>query len=310
MSGAKSLLVESERRTVEAPDLGLPRSGKAKGWSIDLGRGRTILTILPVLVMIVAFVLYPLLKLTIDAFTQGDGLGNFTAVLGSGAARKAFWTTLWSSAVVTVISVLLGSMLAWFAHATTSKIARALVLLAVLIPFCMGVVIKNYIFAIIFARTGVVNSVLLGLGLIDDPLKLMYTPFAVIVGMVYAMLPYATLSLLAGFATIDLNLINAAKSMGASHARAVLGVVVPLGKPAIVASMTIVFAISVGFYITPVVLGGTQTPFVASLIGDDLFDVFNYPRAAATGVLLLVVATTVLLGGLKLVGGKAMKAVL
>ncbi len=302
----KSSQVEADRRG-SAAEAAPPA---VRGWSVELGRIKTILIILPVLVMIAVFVLYPLAKLVIDAFTLGDGIGNFTAVLGSGAARKAFWTTLWSSALVTIIAVLLGAMLAWFVHATASRTVRAVVLLSVLIPFCMGVVIKNYIFAVIFARTGVVNSVLLGLGIVDEPLKIMYSPAAVIIGMVYAMLPYATLSLLAGFATIDLNLINAAKSMGASHARSVLGVVIPLGRPAIVASMTIVFAISVGFYVTPVVLGGTQTPFVASLIGEDLFDIFNYPRAAATGVLLLAVALVVLLGGLRLVGGKALRAVL
>lgn len=284
--------------------------GPRRPWSIDLGRGRSLLILSPLLIVVAVFVVYPMAKLAIDSFTQGDGIGNYAQVLGSGATRKAFATTLWSSALVTLISVVLGGVLAWCIRATTSTLRRNIMLLAVLIPFCMGVVIKNYIFAVIFARTGVLNNVLLALGIIDEPAKIMYTPFAVVVGMVYAMLPYATLSMLAAFATIDLQLISAAKSMGASHARAVLGVVVPLGTPGLLASATIVFAISVGFYITPIVLGGTQTPFVASLIGDDLFELFNYPRAAATGVLLLLVALVVLLGGLKLVGGRALKAVL
>ncbi|WP_053382392.1 ABC transporter permease [Leucobacter celer] len=284
--------------------------GPRRPWSIDLGRGRSLLILSPLLIVVAVFVVYPMAKLAIDSFTQGDGIGNYAQVLGSGATRKAFATTLWSSALVTLISVVLGGVLAWCIRATTSTLRRNIMLLAVLIPFCMGVVIKNYIFAVIFARTGVLNNVLLALGIIDEPAKIMYTPFAVVVGMVYAMLPYATLSMLAAFATIDLQLISAAKSMGASHARAVLGVVVPLGTAGLLASATIVFAISVGFYITPIVLGGTQTPFVASLIGDDLFELFNYPRAAATGVLLLLVALVVLLGGLKLVGGRALKAVL
>ncbi|CAG7612193.1 hypothetical protein LEUCIP111803_01544 [Leucobacter soli] len=291
-------------------DAARPARRPGRAWSIDLGRGRSLLILSPLLVVVAVFVIYPMVKLVIDSLTQGDGIGNYAAVLGSGASRKAFATTLWSSALVTVVSVLLGSMLAWCIRATPSKLRRNIMLLAVLIPFCMGVVIKNYIFAVIFARNGIINTVLVGLGIVDEPLKIMYTPFAVIVGMIYAMLPYATLSLLASFATIDLQLISAAKSMGASHPRAVLGVVAPLGVPGFLASATIVFAISVGFYITPIVLGGTQTPFVASLIGEDLFELFNYPRAAATGVLLLVVALVVLLGGLKLVGGRALKAVL
>lgn len=304
---AKSDLATAPR--VGRPSAG-PRRSQRAPWSIDLGRGRSLLILSPLLIVVAVFVIYPMLKLLIDSFTQGDGLGNYLAVFQSGAARKAFATTLWSSALVTVISVLLGSVLAWCIRATPSKLRRNIMLLAILIPFCMGVVIKNYIFAVIFARNGVVNTVLVGLGIVEDPLKIMYTPLAVIIGMVYAMLPYATLSLLASFAMIDLQLIHAAKSMGASHPRAVLGVVAPLGLPGFLASSTIVFAISVGFYITPIVLGGTQTPFVASLIGQDLFELFNYPRAAATGVLLLVVALIVLFGGLKLVGGRALKAVL
>lgn len=269
-----------------------------------------MLIMAPLLIVVAIFVIYPMLKLAYDSFTLGDGLGNYAAVFQSGATRKAFVTTLWSSILVTLISVAMGAVVAWWIRAVQNRWIRSLILLSVILPFCMGIVIKNYAFAIIFSRTGVLNELLQWSGLTDTPITIMYTPFAVNAGMVYSMLPFAILALLASYMTIDLNLVTAAKSMGASKIRSAFTVILPLAVPGIMASFTIVFAICVGFYITPIVLGGAQTPFVASLIGDDLFRHFNYPRAAATGVILLVVALTILLVGLRMVGGRAMKGVL
>ena len=123
-----------------------------------------------------------------------------------------------------------------------------------------------------------------------SPVSLLYTSTAVAIGMVYTMVPYAAFSLYGVFLSIDETLLDAARGLGASKARAITSVMLPLAMPGIVASGALVFAISLGFCVTPVLLGGAQVPFMASLIQDYVFTFFDYPTASAASVILLVVA--------------------
>jgi putative spermidine/putrescine transport system permease protein len=152
-----------------------------------------------------------------------------------------------------------------------------------------------------------VNHVLQALGLVDQPVQLLYTAFAVVLGMTYTMVPYAVLAMYPTMTMVDVELLNAAHGLGASKRKAFASVLLPLIRPGIVAATAIVFAISIGFYVTPVLLGGAQTPFIATVIGDDIFTYFNYPRAAASAVILLVIALSVLALALKAVGIKAVR---
>lgn len=263
-------------------------------WDHRIPHGQAILLALPLVVTVVGFVLYPLAKLVVDSLTAGDGLGNYVAVFTSGASRRALLTTLVISLLVTVVSVVLGAVLAWVIRTTRSRLGSALVWLAVLLPLWMGVVVKNYAISFLLARDGIVNSILIDLGVIDTPIEMIYTPFAVVVGMTFVMMSYATLSLLVTFMTVDLDLLHAARSMGASRPQVAWTIVLPIARRGILASAAIVFAISIGFYITPVLLGGTSTPFAANLIQNQIFMFFDYPQAAATSTVLLVVAAAML----------------
>jgi putative spermidine/putrescine transport system permease protein len=171
---------------------------------------------------------------------------------------------------------------------------------AVLTPFWMGTVTKNYAIVLLLAQNGALNELLASLGL--DRLQILYTANAVVLGMVYTMVPYAAVSLYGVFLTIDESLISAARSMGATRARAIRTIVLPLAMPGLVASTALVFAISLGFYVTPVLLGGAQTPFMASFIQDRVLAVFDYPVASAASVILLVTAIVILAIALRLVG--------
>ena len=138
-------------------------------------------------------------------------------------------------------------------------------------------------------------------------MQLLYTPLAVVLGMTYTMVPYAVLSLYPTMSNFNMELLNASYGLGASRAKTVVKVWIPLMKPGFIAAGAIVFAISIGFYVTPVLLGGAQTPFMATAIGDDIFTYFNYERAAASSVILLAIAAAVLAGAIKLVGAKTLK---
>lgn len=281
---------------------------KRKPWSASLPRPTAILMVIPLIILVLLFVVYPLVKLTVDAFTQGaGGFSNFVAVFTSGAIRNSMVNTLVMSVVVTALCLVLGGTLAWILATPQRAWVKGLVWAAVLLPFWMGVIVKTYAWSVLLAKNGVINSFLLSIGVIDQPLSLLYTPSAVVLGMTYTMLPYAVLAMYPTISGFNRELINSARILGSSRTGAMIKIWLPNVMPGLVAAAAIVFAISIGFYITPVLLGGAQVPFMASVIGDDIFSFFNYPRAAASSVVLLVVALVVLLVTLRSVGAKALK---
>lgn len=269
-------------------------------WDPVVGKWRGLLMVGPLLILLAAFVLYPLVKLGIDSVTVGGGLQNYGDVFSSESTRKALVTTLLASLLITTITVGVGSVLAWFICNARSNAVKVILWLAVLTPFWMGTVVKNYAIVLLISNDGLVNDVIAALGF--GRVELLYTVGAVIIGIVYSMVPYAVFALYGVFSGIDPALPLAARSMGASRSRAIRTVVLPLALPGIVASAALVFSISVGFYVTPVLLGGGQTPFMASVIDANIFGFYNYGFASAASFILLAVTVVVLGVALKLVG--------
>lgn len=288
-------------------DAGRPEKKRTKLWSSTLPLRTALLMVAPLGIALVLFVAYPLVKLIWDSVTLGNGLGNYADALSSGAVRRAIGVTLLDSALVMLLSVLGGTALAWAIHTSSRKWLKALIWGAVLLPFWMGVVVKNYAFALLLAREGPINTFLLNIHLIEQPLELMYTPTAVVLGMTYTMLPYGFLAAYPTVTTVDRDLLNASRVMGASDRGTFARIVLPLVRPGIITACAIVFAMSIGFYVTPVLLGGAQTPFIAAVISDDIFRFFDYPRAAASAVILLVIALTTLAVTIKAVGLRAIR---
>lgn len=288
--------------------MGRARAGRARAahpqigrqWSAVLANRWAALLALPLLAVLAGLVVYPLVKLTADSLSLGRGIGNYEAVIDSPAGRRALVTTVLASLLITAASVALGGALAWQIRVARHAWVRAVLWLAVLAPFWMGTVVKNYAIVVLLSAQGPLNALLEALGL--APVSLLYTSTAVAIGMVYTMVPYASLSLYGVFVTIDRTLLDAARGMGASRARALASVMLPLAMPGIVASAALVFAISLGFYVAPVLLGGAQTPFMASFIQDYIFTFFDYPTASAASVILLAVALLTLALALAFVG--------
>jgi ABC-type spermidine/putrescine transport system permease subunit I len=218
--------------------------------------------------------------------------------------------TFVDSAIVAVVSVVLGAVIAWHVHATRHRSVRLLLVGALFVPFWMGSVVKLYSFTILLERYGLVNRALLDLHLISSPLSLIYNQFAVVIGMVYQLLPYAVLPLLVVFSTIDDDLLRAAQGLGASRIRAIRSVVIPLGLPGIVASATIVYVVGVGFFLTPVLLGGATSPFAASFMYDDIFSYYDFTSATVSALVLVAGAALILFVVSRLVGRNQIQRVL
>lgn len=275
---------------------------RSSRWRQELPTWAAFLMSLPFIVAALLFVVYPFVRLLITAFGEPNGLGNFSSYFENGANLHVLRITFLDAVIVTVIAVALGSVVAWSLRTTRSHMMRTLLLAAIFVPFWMGSVVKLYSFTVLLERLGVVNRVLTKLHIIDSPLSLLYNQFAVVLGMVYQMLPYAVLPLYVGFLSIDLDLVRAAESLGASRIQALRTVVIPLALPATLATMTIVYVVSIGFYLTPVLLGGDTAPFTASLISQDIFQFYDLAGAAVSAVILLFGAMVVLLVGYLTVG--------
>ncbi len=271
-------------------------------WSAERGALTGLLLATPLIVLIAVMLLYPLGKLIAIAFGEPDGLGNIADFFSSSAHTRTIRLTFIDSAIVTVICVTVGAVLAWSLHTANSRLVKGLLWAAIIVPFLMGSVIKLYALVVMLESHGVVNRGLQAAGLTERPIRMLYNQFAVVLGLTYHMLPFAVLPLLAGFQSISPDLVKAAESLGASRIRALFSTVVPLSIPSMLATGTIVYIICLGFYLTPEVLGGPTTPFTAALIAQDVFQFYDLPSASVSALVLLVGSLAVILLAYAIVG--------
>ncbi|MBN9243234.1 MAG: ABC transporter permease [Mesorhizobium sp.] len=287
--------------TMPVPASRAPRD-LSQSWSAERGPLIGLALAAPLIVLVVVMLLYPLGKLISIAFDDGDGFGSITAFFSSAAHIRTMRLTFVDSAIVTLVCVTVGSVVAWALHTTASRLTKAVLWASIILPFLMGSVIKLYALVVLLERHGVINRALMGIGITDSPTRLLYNQFAVVLGLTYHMLPFAVLPLLAGFQTISPDLVKAAESLGASRAYALFSTVLPLSLPSMLATGTIVYIICLGFYLTPEVLGGPTTPFSSSLIAQDVFQFYDLKSASVSALVLLVGSLVVVLLAYALVG--------
>jgi len=283
---------------------------RRRHWRSEMSGFTGLALAFPLIAMVGLFLIFPVIKLVTLAMGPPRGAGNFESFFDLTVNLDVLRVTFVDSAIVAVISVALGGVIAWVMSSTTRPFVRMGLVAAIFIPFWMGSVVKLYAFTVLLERLGVINRLLLDLHLINAPLDLIYNQPAVIVGMVYQLLPYSVLPLFVVFRSIDVDLLKAAEGLGASRARAVRSVVLPLGLPGILASLTIVYVVGLGFFLTPVLLGGATSPFSASFMYDDIFQYFDFTSAAVSAVVLLVGALLVLVIASRFVGREQLRKVL
>jgi putative spermidine/putrescine transport system permease protein len=288
-----------------------PSRPAAREWRSDPTVTAGLLLLAPALVFLVGLFVVPIVRIVWQAFAEPTfGLDRFREFWASPAPRRALITTLRVSAIVTLLCTGLSVLIAWELHSTRSRLVRLALWSAALFPLWTSGVVRNYAFTIILQRRGILNTWLLSLGIIQEPLALLYTEAAVVMGIFYTMLPYAILPIYASFASLDEQLVPAAESLGASKLRAIIDVVLPLTAPSIFAAAAIVFVISVGFYITPILLGGPNSPFLATFVDIQIYRLFDFPGAAATASILFFTAFIIVGAAWRAVGADRIRTVL
>lgn len=247
----------------------------------------------------VLFLLYysmiSVLKLSVVDHT-GFTLTYVKDVLTDTLYLKVLWNTLKQAFFVTVWTVVLAYPIAYLLVVIESGTWKKVIMGTVMITMWISLLVRTFTWSVILQEHGVINSVLLNLGVIKEPLKLLYNTVGVTIGMTHILLPYMVLSLYAVMERIDRRLVQAAQGMGAKPWQAFVHIMLPLSLPGVMSGSLIVFVLGLGYFITPALLGGQGNMMISKLIQENIQTTLNWNLAAALSLVLL--ATTLLLLGL------------
>lgn len=215
-------------------------------------------------------------------------LDNYLFLFEDRYYSTIYLSSLKMAAISTLLCLLLGYPMAYFISRQDSR-RRNLLLLAVILPFWISFLLRVYAWIGLLNTHGVINNALLALGLIDQPLALIYNDFAVYLGIVYSYLPFMILPLYANLEKLELDLEDAAADLGAHRWQVFVDVTLPLSLPGIVAGSLLVFIPAIGEFIIPALLGGSDTLMIGRALWDEFFINRDWPVASAVSVVLLLI---------------------
>ncbi|RRN75408.1 ABC transporter permease [Agrobacterium deltaense] len=257
---------------------------------------------LPALVLLVLFFVVPVLILLSRSVTEPVlGFGNYAALLGSSTYLKIFFNTFAVSALVTVVSLAIGFPVAWALAIMPARLA-SIVFAILLLSMWTNLLARTYAWMVLLQRTGVVNKTLMGLGIIDQPLALVNNLTGVTIGMTYIMLPFIIIPLYGVIRKIDPAILQAAALCGATRFQALTRILIPLAAPGMISGALMVFVMSLGYFVTPALLGGTANMMLAELIAQFVQSLVNWGMGGAAALVLLVVTLTLYAIQLKFFG--------
>jgi putrescine transport system permease protein len=283
----------------------LPASGWLHNLLFSLGiRGRTLVIAIPFLWLFLYFFVPFLIVLKVSVafitiaqppYTHYDEAGNFVLNIGDSYGRlfadalyiKAYLNSLVVAAVSTVICLLIGYPFA-YGMARCSHSVRNVLLMLVILPFWTSFLIRVYAWIGLLKNNGLINDVLIWIGLIDSPISMMNTNFAVYLGIVYSYLPFMILPLYANLEKMDMSLIEAATDLGCKPLKAFFVITVPLSFPGIVAGSMLVFIPAVGEYVIPELLGGPSSLMIGRVLWSEFFSNRDWPTASAVAIAILL----------------------
>lgn len=244
--------------------------------------------LLPAFLLLSVFYVTPILQVLAISFLEPEpGFSNYERIATNPSVQRVIITTLRICTITTVLALLLGYALSYTITLAGER-ARRWWLLCVLVPLWISVLVRAFAWVTLLRRQGLINQTLQGAGVIVQPLELVWNEFGIIVGMVHYMVPYAVLPMLASMREIEPRLLAAARGMGASRTQVFARVFLPLSMPGVVAAGVLVFIFSLGFYITPAILGGGKTLMVAEWISLQILDLIRWGLGTMMATLLVV----------------------
>jgi putative spermidine/putrescine transport system permease protein len=252
--------------------------------------GDASLLIVPALLLLALTFAAPLVWFFYGALTESRGLPEvldlFRSVATSRAVVTALGATFWISLLVTLVVLVVSYPVAYYL-ASRSGLRFTLVLFCIIVPYFTSVVVRTYSWMVLLGRNGLISQALLKLGLVDQPPALLFSKTAIVIGMVYVLLPYMVLTLFATMKSIDPGLMRAARGLGAGGFYAFRRIYLPLSMHGVVSGALIVFILAIGFFITPALMGGPEDVMIAMLIERSVEILFDWSSAAVMSLLLL-----------------------
>ena len=263
---------------------------------MNKNKNRPPITLLPMALWTIVFVAVPLIYVLGLSFMKKAATWGVVAEFSLDSYRsllnpvylKVFAQSFWVALLTTVFALLIGYPFAYFTAKLPAK-RRSLVLMLMLVPFWTNSLVRIYGWMILLRSQGVINSILMQFGVIDKPLKLLYTFGAVLVGMVYALLPFMVLAIYNAVCKVDWSLVEAARDLGAGRAKAFFTVTLPLTMPGV-----LVFIPSVGLFFISDLLGGAKTMLLGNLIKNELLSAKNWPMGAALSIAMMLITLLVI----------------
>jgi spermidine/putrescine transport system permease protein len=257
-------------------------------------RGRLPWLILPPAVSLFLFFVVPLILVFAVSFASRGTYGGlqWTGTLANYASifdplyLQVFWRSLWMAALTTLVCLVFGFPLAYLIARAPGR-WQAVLLVLIIIPFWTNFLVRTYAWMFILRTEGLLNTILTSAGIVDQPLNLLYTDSAVIIGLVYGYLPFMVLPLFAALERLDRSVIEAAWDLYARPAKVFTRVILPLAKPGVIAGSLLVFIPSVGAYVTPDLLGGAKSMMIGNLIQQQYLVVRDWPFGSALSFVLM-----------------------
>ncbi len=274
---------------------------------------RRLMALLPSVGSITIFMLVPMFILLIFSFLEADIYGGVEWVFSTDAYTQILfdrdfdgvlefqstylwiiWRSIWLATLATIFCLMLGFPIAYYITRQPDN-KQAILLYLISIPFWTNLLVRTYAWILILTTDGVIEQPLKWLGFLTEPMEIMYTDFAVAIGLVYSYIPLMVLPLYASLEKVDFRLIEAGHDLYASRLRVMREVVIPLAKPGIAAGCILVFVPSLGAFIAPDLLGGGKHLMLGSLIQLQFASSRNWPFGSAVAICLLAIVMIVLI---------------
>ncbi|MEI7027509.1 ABC transporter permease [Paenibacillus sp. y28] len=250
--------------------------------------------LLPGILFLAAFMVVPIL-LTIGStfFEEGQlSLAGYTHFFKDPYFLKIVWTTLQVSVVTTFICILIGFPVAYFISRQSAR-QKAVLLALAIFPLLTSSVVRSFSWMIILGKQGLLNNTLLAIGVIKEPLNILYTPSAMMIGLVHLFLPLIIITLVGVMENIDRDLIKAAESLGASRLSAFCKIIVPLSVPGLIIGSILVFVGSLTAYTTPALLGGKQR-VISTFLYQNAITLNDWHLASVIATIMIVITFLVI----------------
>ncbi|AOE85364.1 ABC transporter permease [Pseudomonas sp. TCU-HL1] len=252
------------------------------------------LLLIPLPLLLVVFYLLPFLGVVGWSFTLPEpGIEQYQRIATDPAIHDMLWRTLRLCLTVSTLALVIGYLLA-YCWVFSPPFWQRMVEICIFIPFWISVLVRAFGWLIALRSNGVLNGGLMGLGLIDSPLQLTRNETGVVIGMLHFMVPYALFPLLSSMRQLDQRVLLASRGLGAGALRTFWQVLLPQTLPGLLGAFIMVFVFCLGFFITPVLLGGGQTVMIAEYVFLQMFQTSNWGLGAALSVVLLALVSALI----------------